>query len=200
MTHVVALTSGDPAGIGLETAFKAWTRISRHDPFVLICDPGHAADMGRSLDLPVIEVRSADAAAGVFPRAFPCSLSHFETGRSRVRPMPGTPEMSWIRFAWRSNAGGQDMSSQCVQILSARSSSGRGGIPPSWANRIPHRSCRRGIGNHDALQWGLSGCSGHSPYRSQGRPQKTDRRKNRTRPSVRPTRRSDRTSGFHPPG
>ncbi|NNL17234.1 MAG: 4-hydroxythreonine-4-phosphate dehydrogenase PdxA [Boseongicola sp.] len=37
----VALTCGDPAGIGPEIASKAWPRLSDEAPFFLIGDPGH---------------------------------------------------------------------------------------------------------------------------------------------------------------
>ena len=87
MTRVVALTSGDPAGIGLEISFKAWARLPRHDPFVLICDPDHAADMGRSLDLPMVTVRSADAAAEVFSEGVPVLPVAFPN-----RAVPGSPD------------------------------------------------------------------------------------------------------------
>lgn len=87
MTRVVALTSGDPAGIGLEISFKAWTRLPRHDPFVLICDPDHAADMGHLLDLPVVTVRSAEAAAHEFSKGVPVLPVAFAN-----RADPGSPD------------------------------------------------------------------------------------------------------------
>lgn len=41
MTLAVALTCGEPAGIGLELAEKAWTEIGQDVPFFLIADPQH---------------------------------------------------------------------------------------------------------------------------------------------------------------
>ncbi len=87
MTRVVALTSGDPAGIGLEISFKAWTHLPPHDPFVLICDPDHAADMGRSLELPMVTVKSADAAPEVFSEGVPVLPVAFPN-----RAVPGSPD------------------------------------------------------------------------------------------------------------
>ena len=39
----IALTMGEPAGIGVEIAIKAWIRRAMHDlsPFYLIADPDH---------------------------------------------------------------------------------------------------------------------------------------------------------------
>lgn len=87
MTLAVALTSGDPAGIGLETAFKAWSHFSRHDPFVLICDPDHAADIGQSLNRAVVQVRSPEAAVEVFSEGVPVLPVAF-----RNPATPGSPD------------------------------------------------------------------------------------------------------------
>lgn len=50
MTKPVVLTSGDPSGVGLEIAFKAWENLRGDVPFCLIADPCHvekAAKLGR---------------------------------------------------------------------------------------------------------------------------------------------------------
>ena len=89
MSRLLALTRGDPSGIGLEVAFKAWlARDAATPPFVLVADPAHcraAAAMLR-LDVPVAEAGAAEAAA-LFPRALPVlPLDH------GTRGVPGLPD------------------------------------------------------------------------------------------------------------
>ena len=69
----LALTMGDPAGIGGEIALKAWLALRGRIPFMSIDDPER---MRRSacalrLDVPVAEVASPSEAVETFPRALP---------------------------------------------------------------------------------------------------------------------------------
>jgi 4-hydroxythreonine-4-phosphate dehydrogenase len=69
----LALTMGDPAGIGGECTLRAW--LARRDgyPFVALDDPSHLNALARRLRLhvPIVPVADADAAARVFPDALP---------------------------------------------------------------------------------------------------------------------------------
>lgn len=66
MTAPVALTLGDPAGIGGEIALKAWTRLRESVPFFLIGDVAHIGTLARALDVPVrVITQAADAAAAM---------------------------------------------------------------------------------------------------------------------------------------
>ena len=71
----LALTMGEPAGIGGELALKAWAeRSAKAVPtFVLLDDPERIAALARriGLDVPVEAVRSAGEAVEVFNRALP---------------------------------------------------------------------------------------------------------------------------------
>jgi 4-hydroxythreonine-4-phosphate dehydrogenase len=61
----LALTMGDPAGIGGELTERAWLALHETGPcFVALDDPGR-------LNVPTVEVASADAARGVFATALP---------------------------------------------------------------------------------------------------------------------------------
>ena len=53
MTLPVALTLGDPSGVGGEIALKAWTALSGRLGFFLIGDPDHMRRLGDALDVPV---------------------------------------------------------------------------------------------------------------------------------------------------
>ncbi len=69
----MALTQGDPSGIGLEIALKAWLARDRLvDPFFLLADPQHVARVARALDLdvPLIAAPPSEATA-LFDRALP---------------------------------------------------------------------------------------------------------------------------------
>ena len=71
----IALTMGDPAGIGPEIAAKAWSA-RRHaglSAFVLIAEPALIAQRARqaNIELPIKEIGSAGEAATVFDTALP---------------------------------------------------------------------------------------------------------------------------------
>lgn len=66
MPPPLALTMGDPAGIGGEVAAKAHASRAVRRPFFLIGDPAWAAGFG-----PVAEIAAPAEAAGVFPDALP---------------------------------------------------------------------------------------------------------------------------------
>jgi len=60
----IALTCGDPAGVGLELSLKAWQALRTELPFFLIADRRHIAALGG--DVPVIEISDpAEAAAAM---------------------------------------------------------------------------------------------------------------------------------------
>ncbi len=74
----VAVSIGEPSGIGPEIVAKAWQRLGSRLPFFVIGDPAHLAGHGVE---PVSIARPADAAAAarrglpVLPHAFPAPPS-----------------------------------------------------------------------------------------------------------------------------
>jgi 4-hydroxythreonine-4-phosphate dehydrogenase len=88
MTLPVALTVGDPAGIGAEIALKAWAALRAGGPaFFLIGDLGHMATLGRRLGLPVREIAAPAAAAAATAEGLPV-LDH----PLPLPAVPGRPE------------------------------------------------------------------------------------------------------------
>jgi len=71
----LALTMGEPAGIGGEIALKAWLARERHrlPPFFLIDDPERLAAAGRTLGLevPVRRIAGPEEAGALFAHALP---------------------------------------------------------------------------------------------------------------------------------
>jgi 4-hydroxythreonine-4-phosphate dehydrogenase len=71
----LALTLGDPAGIGPDISLLAWTARTEAaiPPFVLIGDADVLAGRARALGLaiPLVEISEPDAAAALFARALP---------------------------------------------------------------------------------------------------------------------------------
>jgi 4-hydroxythreonine-4-phosphate dehydrogenase len=66
----LALTMGDPAGIGGELTLRAWRTLRRSGPcFVAIDDPARLAAL--SADIPITEIASPEAARTVFADALP---------------------------------------------------------------------------------------------------------------------------------
>lgn len=87
---LLALTRGDPSGIGPELALKAWLALREEQAalaFFIISDPEDLIELARRFGLPVpIETAAADAAAAIFPRALPVVPL-----RDRVRGALGRP-------------------------------------------------------------------------------------------------------------
>jgi 4-hydroxythreonine-4-phosphate dehydrogenase len=90
MTHPLAVTMGEPAGIGGELALKAWLNRSLSiPPFYVIDDPDRLASLARRLDWPAV-VRAIDApdqAVGAFDEALPVTPIG-----SAIRAQPGRPD------------------------------------------------------------------------------------------------------------
>jgi 4-hydroxythreonine-4-phosphate dehydrogenase len=83
----IALTMGDPAGIGLELALSAW-RERAGAPFFLLADPEAVAGVDRRLGLSTpIEITRPERAAEVFGRALPVVPL-----AARVSAEPGKPD------------------------------------------------------------------------------------------------------------
>jgi 4-hydroxythreonine-4-phosphate dehydrogenase len=70
---LLALTQGDPAGIGPEISLKAWLRRDTVDaPFVVLGDPDFLARTSARLGLGVpVEPATIESASETFPRALP---------------------------------------------------------------------------------------------------------------------------------
>jgi len=86
----IALTMGDPAGIGGELTLRAWLTLRGHGPcFVALDDPRRLAAIAKHLRLetPVREVQQPDQAASVFPDALPVLPVRLANA-----PNPGKPD------------------------------------------------------------------------------------------------------------
>ncbi len=85
----LALTMGDPAGIGPELALRAWlARASLQAPFFVLADPKALAALARRLGFaaPIAEVSPAEASA-----AFSQALPVIALG-APADPRPGEPD------------------------------------------------------------------------------------------------------------
>jgi 4-hydroxythreonine-4-phosphate dehydrogenase len=87
--RALALTLGDPSGIGCELALKAWlARKPSGRPFFLLGDPDHADRTAKALQLPVpITIASPSQAGTLFAKALPVVPLHH-----RVKGIPGRPQ------------------------------------------------------------------------------------------------------------
>jgi 4-hydroxythreonine-4-phosphate dehydrogenase len=90
MSKPLALTSGEPAGIGPDIAISAWLRRSEFNlpPFYLLGDRAFFAERASVLGLQVELVDSTPEAA---PTAFPHALPVVTTGQ-RATARPGQPD------------------------------------------------------------------------------------------------------------
>jgi 4-hydroxythreonine-4-phosphate dehydrogenase len=86
----LALTMGEPAGIGAEIALKAWLGHRRDlPPFYLIDDPDRLAALARRLDwpVPIRPIDAPDRAPSVFADALPIVPIDMA-----IRAQPGRPD------------------------------------------------------------------------------------------------------------
>ncbi|ATQ68404.1 MULTISPECIES: 4-hydroxythreonine-4-phosphate dehydrogenase PdxA [Methylosinus] len=86
----LALTQGDPSGIGPELALKAWRARDERGlpPFFVLADPDHLARTAAALGLEVpLREATPSQAAAIFPQALPVA----PLGRA-VRGAPGAPD------------------------------------------------------------------------------------------------------------
>ncbi|MFE1601673.1 4-hydroxythreonine-4-phosphate dehydrogenase PdxA [Methylobacterium sp. ID0610] len=97
MSHCLALTQGDPAGIGLEITLQAWAarEAAGLAPFLLIGDPDLVAERAARLGLAVpVERAGPEGAAAVFPRALPVLPLPDRVTAEPGRPDPATAPMT----------------------------------------------------------------------------------------------------------
>jgi len=90
MTLPLALTLGEPAGIGPDITLAAWQRRSELGlpPFYLLADPVFVAERARALGLTVpLRVTETKDAAGIFPSALPVVALD-----EKVTAAPGHPD------------------------------------------------------------------------------------------------------------
>jgi 4-hydroxythreonine-4-phosphate dehydrogenase len=71
MSAPVALTLGDPSGVGGEIALRAWSALRDGPPFFLIGDLGHVTALGRAMGVPVRGIDAPAEAAAAMPGALP---------------------------------------------------------------------------------------------------------------------------------
>jgi len=92
MPRPLALTLGEPAGIGPDITLAAWLRRAELElpAFYVAGDPGFLERLARRLSLPVpVAAVEPEAAEAMFPRALPVvALDH------RVSATPGQPDSS----------------------------------------------------------------------------------------------------------
>ena len=79
----VAVTCGDPSGIGLEVIVKAWEALRETVPFFVIADPGHVPD-----DAPAVLIESPDRALAAMPKGLPVLLHAFPHDATPAEPSP----------------------------------------------------------------------------------------------------------------
>jgi 4-hydroxythreonine-4-phosphate dehydrogenase len=89
---VLALTQGDPAGIGPEITLKSWLqRDAIGVPFFVLGDPDFLARASRRLGLGIpVEAAALDRVAEIFPRALPVASLPIPVEAEPGRPDPAT--------------------------------------------------------------------------------------------------------------
>src|SRR5215217_5803080 len=86
----LALTMGEPAGVGGEIAAKAWLRRAEGvPPFYVIDDPGRLAAIAQRLgwDVPVVALDDVSEAGAAFAKALPV-----RSIGGGIRAGPGRPD------------------------------------------------------------------------------------------------------------
>ncbi len=89
MTAPVALTLGDPAGIGGEIALGAWRALKAELPFFLIADQAHMRAVAARLDIPIVPITEPSGAAEAGSRGLPVLDHPLPRPAPPGRPDPG---------------------------------------------------------------------------------------------------------------
>src|SRR5215470_8261608 len=87
----LAVTMGEPAGVGGELSLKAWlARQEATRPFFVLDDPARLAELARGLGLKIAlkEIAHPEQAAAVFPTALPVLPVRLRTPALAGRPDP----------------------------------------------------------------------------------------------------------------
>ena len=58
----IALTSGDPAGVGPELTVAAWAALKDELTFAILADPSHLSKPANDSGVPLIEIQTIDQA------------------------------------------------------------------------------------------------------------------------------------------
>ena len=109
----VALTMGEPAGIGGELTLKVWSERQRLglSPFFAIDDPDHLSALARHVgwDVPIVEINGPEMAAEAFENALPVLANPLATPAVLGQPDPtnGEAVLSSIRKAVALTEAGQ---------------------------------------------------------------------------------------------
>jgi 4-hydroxythreonine-4-phosphate dehydrogenase len=137
----LALSQGDPSGIGPEITLKAW--LKSHDsagapPFFAVADPDCLAAAARDLDLEVpLKIVAGPEAGEVFPHALPVyALKHPVVGR------PGAPDV-------RDAAGTIGAIETCVRLV--RNGEAAAVVTNPIAKELFHRASFRYPGHTEFL-------------------------------------------------
>ena len=84
----LAVTMGDPAGIGAEIALAAWASGRVAQPFFLIGDPAYLAPLAARAGVPLAEISEPGAAMSAFTTALPVLTMALPTAAPPGRPNP----------------------------------------------------------------------------------------------------------------
>jgi 4-hydroxythreonine-4-phosphate dehydrogenase len=107
----LALTMGDPAGIGGELSLKAWLARRAGFPFVALDDPDRLAAIARSLGIsvPIRVVTEAAAACAVFREALPVIAVKLAAApqAGKANPANGSAVIASIAQATRMTLAGE---------------------------------------------------------------------------------------------
>ena len=79
----VAVTCGDPSGIGLEIVLGAWKVLKDEVPFCVIADPGHFPEDAR-----LVLIEDAGRAAAAMNQGLPVLMHSFPQPATPGKPMP----------------------------------------------------------------------------------------------------------------
>ena len=81
----VALTLGEPAGIGGEISLKAWEALRSELPFFLIADAAHMQSLADISGVPIKVIADPSEATALMPTALPVLDPVFQTRKMRSK-------------------------------------------------------------------------------------------------------------------
>ena len=160
MTRAVALTCGEPAGIGPEIAVAAWRALGADLPFFLIGDPAHLPE-----GAPHVVMDPRRGRGGLRARVLPVLRHDFAGPRT-----PGTPDPAQAQGVIDVIARGVDLvqSGQAVGLCTApihkQALQEGAGFRLARPYRVSRASGGRGPGGDDAGLGPVARGAGDHPY------------------------------------
>ena len=163
-TLPIALTMGEPAGVGPELTLHAWMARENRAvaPFFVVADPDHLRDLAAhlSLDVPIAAIDRPQDALGICDRALPVLPVSLATRPHPGRPAPANAKAVLGAIEGAFSAVAKGVAGAIVTAPIHKESLYAAGFPhPGHTEFLGHLCDQAGLGGyHPARPWMMLAC------------------------------------------